>query len=124
MLNTKMFSGLGVNIWTDAMRPRSTDPYPIGFLNSISISASEVWSTLKSTKGDGLVATLFDALYPLHPLRLMAETIPTYTLHLNLLSVLKGTPACISSVRLLRTYSISFYGSTHEHRGEAAGQCW
>ncbi len=107
LLSPDTFKALGVYIWSDALRPRSTERYPLGFLNSSSVPAGEQWGPLKSTKNDGIVASLFDSLVPLRPLRLgSTDTIPSYTLHLNFSSAFKSTPACISSVRLLRTYSM------------------
>lgn len=123
LINRYTFAAAGVELWLDEKVVRASDKslYPIGLLNSSTIPTGEQWGQLKSV-GEGLVLTLLDTLIPLRPQRSSTSVANPYTLHLRFASPIKGTRACISSVRALRTYDNTYRMSLQATALDDAGE--
>lgn len=126
LINRYTFADAGVELWLDEKVVRASDKtlYPIGLVNSSSIPTGEQWGQLKSV-GEGLVLTLLDTLVPIRPQRSSTSVANPYTLHLRFSSPAKGTLACVSSVRALRTYEntyrMSLQATAFDEEGDQMG---
>ncbi len=109
LLTPDLFAGAGVRVWLDSeVQCRDLGTVcPIVLVNSSTIAASATWGALRSPT-EGLVAVVADSLVPFRPMRSATSGIDPYTVHLSFASVAKGAPACIASVRALRTYDIAY----------------
>lgn len=104
------FAAAGLRLWLSdtTVRPNTDGQvFPIGLINSSSIPSGETWGTLRTPR-EGLIATILDTLDPLRPLRSSSKVANPYTLNLSFASVAKGTLACVSSIRAIRTYDTAY----------------
>ncbi len=105
------FAALGVKIWLDehVVRPASDPPvlFPLGLMNSSTVAGGSRWAQLRSST-EGLVLAVLDTIDPLAPLRSSSEVPNPYTIHVSFASVLKSKAACVSSIRLLKTYDTAY----------------